>query len=98
MTTNKGLRLNELYREYLEGKIDRRTLLQAASGIGMSAAGFAMFSNAITASAQSASPEASPMAGGATPEASYPVVKSTTRDEYKAALKAWWKEYEEPKK
>jgi peptide/nickel transport system substrate-binding protein len=101
MAKSTGVRLNDLYREFLEGKIDRRELLKGASALGMTGAGYAFFSRAIPASAQDATPMASPMAspvaGGATP-ASFPVTKSPTRDEYKAALKAWWKDYEEPKK
>src|SRR5207253_1993381 len=82
----------------VEGRIDRRTLIKSASGIGMSAASLAVFSRAVPASAQAATPMASPVAGAGTPQATYPVIKSITRDEFKAALKAWWKDYEEPKK
>lgn len=101
MAKSMGIQLNDLYRDFIEGKIDRRELIKAAGGLGMSAAGLAMFSKAVPASAQAASPMASPMAspvGGATPQATYPVIKSITRDEYKAKLKAWWKNYETPKK
>jgi len=74
-------KLNELYKEFLTGQIDRRTLMLRASQIGLSAAGLAMFMRGVPASAQDATPEASPAAialpGG---------FKSLTREEYKAML------------
>lgn len=105
MAKNIGQELTSAYRDFLDGKIDRRTLIATAGGLGMSAAGLAMFSRAVPASAQDAtpgaSPEASPMAspvGRATPAATYPPFKSMTREEFKAALMAWWKDYEKPAK
>ena len=101
MGKNAGLELNSLYRDFMDGKIDRRALLLRAGSLGATAAGLAAFAKVTPASAQDATPEASPMAspvGGATPAASYPPFKSMNREEYKAALKAWWKDYEEPKK
>ena len=101
MGKNAGLELNSLYRDFMDGKIDRRALLLRAGSLGATAAGLAAFAKVTPASAQGATPEASPMAspvGGATPAASYPPFKSMNREEYKAALKAWWKDYEEPKK
>ena len=98
MAKNMGVRLNELYRDFVEGRIDRRELLKGASALGMTAAGYAMFSRAIPASAQDATPMASPIAGAGTPQATYPVVKSPTRDESRAKLMAWWKDYEKPAK
>ena len=105
MMKNIGQELTAAYRDFLDGKIDRRTLIATAGGLGMSAAGLAMFSRAIPASAQDAtpgaSPESSPMAspvGGATPAATFPPFKSMTREEFKAALMAWWKDYEKPAK
>ncbi len=74
-------KLNELYKEFLTGQIDRRTLMLRASQLGLSAAGLAMFARGVPASAQDATPEASPAAialpGG---------FKSLTREEYKAML------------
>ena len=74
-------KLNELYKEFLAGRIDRRALMLRASQLGLSAAGLAMFMRGVPASAQDASPEASPGAvalpGG---------FKSMTREEYRAKL------------
>lgn len=81
MTKRPVNQLNELYKEFLDGRIDRRTLMLRASGLGLSAAGLAMFQRGVPASAQDATPESSPAAvalpGG---------FKSLTRDEYKAML------------
>jgi len=102
MAKNIGLELNALYRQFTAGQLDRRDLIKAAGGLGMSATGLAMFAKAVPASAQGATPEASPVAspveGGATPEATYPPFKSMNREEFKAALMAWWKDYEKPAK
>ncbi len=74
-------KLNELYKEFLTGQIDRRALMLRASQIGLSAAGLAMFMRGVPASAQDATPDASPAAialpGG---------FKSMTREEYRAKL------------
>lgn len=74
-------KLNELYKEFLAGQIDRRALMLRASQIGLSAAGLAMFMRGVPASAQDATPDASPAAialpGG---------FKSMTREEYRAKL------------
>lgn len=74
-------KLNELYKEFLTGHIDRRTLILRASQLGLSAAGMSMFMRGVPASAQDATPESSPGAvvleGGFT---------SLTREEYKAML------------
>jgi peptide/nickel transport system substrate-binding protein len=74
-------KLNELYKEFLSGKIDRRVLMLRASQIGLSAAGLSMFMHGVPASAQDATPAASPD-GPALPGG----FKSLTRDEYKAML------------
>ena len=58
-------KLNELYKEFLNGQIDRRTLMLRASGLGLSASGLAMFMRGVPASAQDATPEASPAASRA---------------------------------
>jgi peptide/nickel transport system substrate-binding protein len=74
-------KLNELYKEFLSGQIDRRTLILRASQLGLSAAGMAMFARGVPASAQDATPEASPI-GAPLPGG----FKSITREEYKAML------------
>lgn len=74
-------KLNELYKLFLDGTIDRRQLILRASTLGLSAAGMAMFARGVPASAQDATPEASPAAialpGG---------FKSMTREEFKTKL------------
>lgn len=74
-------KLNELYKLFLDGTLDRRQLMLRASTLGLSAAGMAMFARGVPASAQDATPEASPAAvalpGG---------FKSMTREEFKAKL------------
>ena len=81
MTERPVNKLNELYKQFLDGQIDRRQLMLRASTLGLSAAGLAMFKGGVPASAQDASPVASPSAialpGG---------FKSLTREEYKAML------------
>jgi peptide/nickel transport system substrate-binding protein len=72
-------KLNELYKEFLTGRIDRRQLMLRASTLGLSAAGLAMFMRGVPASAQDATPEASPAA-------TYEPFKSLTREEYRAML------------
>ncbi len=74
-------KLNELYKLFLDGTIDRRQLMLRASTLGLSAAGLSMFMRGVPASAQDATPEASPAAvalpGG---------FKSMTREEFRAKL------------
>ncbi len=81
MTERPVNKLNELYKEFLDGRIDRRALMLRASALGLSAAGMAMFMRGVPASAQDATPEASPAAialpGG---------YKSLTREEYRSML------------
>lgn len=74
-------KLNELYKEFLTGRIDRRELMLRASTLGLSAAGLSMFMRGVPASAQDATPEASPAAAGL--PGGY---KSLTREEYRALL------------
>ncbi len=74
-------KLNELYKEFLTGQIDRRTLMLRASQIGLSAAGLSRFMRGVPATAQEATPESSP--GGVVLEGGF---KSLTREEYKAML------------
>ncbi|MCC6945411.1 MAG: hypothetical protein IT335_12585 [Thermomicrobiales bacterium] len=81
MTERPVNKLNELYKQFLGGTLDRRELMLRASTIGLSAAGLSMFMRGVPASAQDATPKASPAAvvlpGG---------FKSMTREEYKAKL------------
>ncbi len=81
MTERPVNKLNELYKQFLDGTIDRRALMLRASTLGLSAAGLSMFMRGVPASAQDATAEASPAAialpGG---------FKSMTREEYKAKL------------
>jgi len=54
------VKLNEAYHEFLAGKMDRRGLMLRASALGLSAASVAAFMRGVPASAQDASPVASP--------------------------------------
>ena len=76
---NPVVKLNGLYKEFVAGKIDRRTLLTRAGTLGLSAASIAMFAKGVPASAQ----DATPAVLGAP-------IKSITREEYKAKLAEWW--------
>ncbi len=84
-TENPVVKLNGLYKEFVAGKIDRRTLLARAGGLGISAAALTVFAKGVPASAQ----DATPMAGGE-------AIKSITRAEYKAKLNEWWTGKQEP--
>src|SRR4051794_12277785 len=75
---NPVVKLNDLYKQFVAGEIDRRTLMLRAGSLGLAASAIARFSRAVPASAQ----DASPMAGAAT--------KSITREEYYAKLAEWW--------
>ncbi len=60
MSKNPVVKLNEAYLEFLDGKIDRRGLMARATALGISAASVGMFMRGVPASAQDASPVASP--------------------------------------
>jgi peptide/nickel transport system substrate-binding protein len=60
VSNNPVVKLNEAYHEFLEGKIDRRGLMFRAGALGLSAASVATFMRGVPASAQDASPVASP--------------------------------------
>ncbi len=60
MSNNPVVKLNEAYHEFLDGKIDRRGLMIRAGALGISAASVATFMRGVPASAQEASPAASP--------------------------------------
>jgi peptide/nickel transport system substrate-binding protein len=76
---NPVVKLNDLYKQFTSGEIDRRTLMLRAGGLGLAASALARFSRAVPAFAQ----DASPVTGGS-------VVKSITREEYYAKLAEWW--------
>src|SRR4051794_1798178 len=75
MSENPVIKLNELYKQFTAGQIDRRQFMLKASGLGLSAASLSYFFRAIPASAQDA-----------TPAATFEPFKSQTREEWKAAL------------
>ena len=81
MSRNPVLELNELHRQFMEGKLDRRALMLRASTLGLSAFALVAYKAALPASAQeaSATPVAAVLPGG---------YKSMTREEYKAMLAA----------
>lgn len=60
MSENRVVKLNEAYHEFLAGKLDRRGLMQKAIALGISSASVAAFMRGVPASAQDASPVASP--------------------------------------
>jgi peptide/nickel transport system substrate-binding protein len=60
VSENRIVKLNEAYHEFLAGKLDRRGLMQRALVLGISAASVTAFMRGIPASAQDASPVASP--------------------------------------
>jgi len=62
MSEHLATRLNQAYTDYLSGKLDRRGLLRRARALGLGGASLALFSQAIHAGAQEASPAASPAA------------------------------------
>ncbi len=60
MNDNRVIKLNDEYQRFLAGKIDRRQLLRQARAAGLSAAAIALFGRVAPASAQEATPAASP--------------------------------------
>jgi len=74
MSVDSARKINELYLQFREGKIDRRRMLQGASALGASAA-FLRLASTMPVAAQDGSPVALP--GG---------FKSITREEYQAAV------------
>lgn len=74
---NPVLKLNELHKSFMAGKLDRRTLLLRASALGLTATALAAYTAGIEASAQEATPVTAVLPGG---------FKSMTREEYKAQL------------
>src|SRR4051794_19437040 len=77
MSRNPVLELNELHRQFMEGTLDRRSLLKRAGGLGLAASALAAYTAALPVSAQDASPVAAVFPGG---------FKGMTREEYKAML------------
>jgi peptide/nickel transport system substrate-binding protein len=76
---NPVRQLNELHKSYMEGKLDRRTLLARAATLGLTSYALTSYTRGILASAQEATPATVVLPGG---------FKSMTREEYKAQLAA----------
>ena len=90
MTEKKlGTQINDLYLQFCAGAISRRDLAKKVGALGVSAAAVNMFMRGVPASAQDASPVASPAA-------TFEPFTSMTREEWKATLMAWWAEQDPP--
>jgi peptide/nickel transport system substrate-binding protein len=77
MKNNPVVQLNELYKDYLAGKLDRRQLMVKAGALGLSATALSLFAKSIPASAQDATPADAVFPGG---------FQSETYAEFKARL------------
>jgi len=86
-----GTQINDLYLQFCAGTISRRQLAKRVGALGVSAAAVNMFMRGVPASAQDASPMASPSAGG-----TYEPFTSIKRDEWKQTLMQWWAEQDPP--
>lgn len=75
MSDNPVVQLDDLYKEFVAGRLDRRALMLRAGGLGISAAALSVFFRGIPVSAQAA-----------TPIATGKLFKSLTREEYKTIL------------
>src|SRR5687768_2270023 len=88
-----GPKINDLYHDFLAGAISRRELAKRVGALGVSAAAVQMFMRGVPASAQDATPAASPAA-------TFEPFTSINREEWKATLMAWWAEqdpaYQDP--
>jgi peptide/nickel transport system substrate-binding protein len=80
--------ISDLYLQFCDGAISRRDLAKRVGALGVSAAAVNMFMRGVPASAQDASPAASP--------ATFAPFTSMKRDEWKAKLMAWWAEQDPP--
>lgn len=89
-----GAQINELYLQFCAGLISRRELAKKIGALGVSAAAVNMFMRGVPASAQDASPVASPV--GSAPAATFEPFTSITRDEWRATLMQWWSEQDPP--
>ena len=87
-----GRQINDLYLQFSDGVISRRDLAKRVGALGISAAAVQMFMRGVPASAQDATPAATPVG----PAATYEPVKSITREEWVAKLMAWWAEQDPP--
>jgi peptide/nickel transport system substrate-binding protein len=74
---NRVLKLNEYYQDFMNGEIDRRTLMARAGTLGFAASTLALFDRTFPASAQEATPAQVALPGG---------FRSMNREEYKAML------------
>ena len=81
--------INDLYLEFCAGALSRRDLAKRVGALGVSAAAVNMFMRGVPASAQDATPAASP-AGTFEP------FTSINRDEWNARLMQWWAEQDPP--
>jgi len=88
---NLGTQINDLYLQFCAGTISRRQLAKRVGALGVSAAAVNMFMRGVPASAQDASPMASPSAGG-----TFEPFTSIKRDEWKQTLMKWWAEQDPP--
>ena len=61
---NPVVQLNDLYKEFMAGNIDRRELMLRAGTLGLSATALSLFARSVPASAQEASPQAAVLPGG----------------------------------
>ena len=84
-----AVKINDLYSEFLAGSISRRDLAKRVGALGVSAAAVQMFMRGVPASAQDASPVASPAA-------SFEPFTSINREQWKQMLMAWWAEQDPP--
>jgi len=84
-----GRQISDLYLEFMSGKISRRDLAKGVAALGVSAAAVQTFMRGVPASAQDATPAASPAAN-------YEPFTSMNREEWKAKLFAWWAEQDPP--
>jgi peptide/nickel transport system substrate-binding protein len=90
-----GRQISNLYLQFSGGVINRRELAKRVGALGISAAAVQTFMRAIPASAQDATPEASPV-GAASPAATFEPFTSMKRDEWKTTLFNWWAEQDPP--
>ncbi len=74
---NPVLKLNDLYKEFMSGKIDRRAFMIRAGALGLSGFTMTQLAKTVPASAQEATPSAAVYPGG---------YKSMTFEEFRASL------------
>ena len=81
--------INDLYLEFASGGINRRDLAKRVGALGVSAAAVQTFMRGVPASAQDASPVASPAA-------SFEPFTSINREQWKQMLMQWYAEQDPP--